>query len=161
MSGSIRRDANAAPAAGLYDSASGAVITQTGVDILADGLGPANVAGAYRDLGLALDAGAIPAGATVWSSYYIGLGWVRGGVILSQCDQIYDLLVMRQDSTPITGWGSNIATSQSSTGTSSYRESVVTLNGGVFLVGHAARFGIKNTAGSVSTVGKVRVQLLG
>jgi hypothetical protein len=118
----------------------------------------------YQDLGQVLDAGSIPAGATVYSQAYTQLTWVRNVIVFAQIDTAgWAVTIMRGDSSGVFDWAVQLGSSSSSTGANWGVQigSAGQSGGSSGVLGYQAKFGLKNTSGSASTVGKLRVQLLG
>jgi hypothetical protein len=116
----------------------------------------------YEDLGLVIDT-TIAAGATVMSSDYVGLEWVRNINLYSQSDQAHDLYLYKRGPYGANNnhapYGVAVASALAATSTSQIRCSTVT--GANATLGYTVKFGMKNTGASPTTFSKLNVELLG
>lgn len=109
----------------------------------------------YKDLGLAIDATNIAAGATVYSNWIDGVQWVRTVTLLCSTDQQYDIYFTVRDSSGTIGSDVSIVTAQAAA-SGWWRRHYANNQ-----YAYSVRFGIKNVSASLATNAKLKVQLVG
>ncbi|KIL35864.1 hypothetical protein SD71_10765 [Cohnella kolymensis] len=112
-----------------------------------------------KDVGLAIDASNMAAGAIIFGNWTDNVHWVRNVVVLAQSDQQYDVGVGRRDFSGATDIGSTVASTQNAVLSPNWRSHPLTGSSGV--LGYSVRFFIKNSAAVPNTYGRLRAQLLG
>lgn len=114
----------------------------------------------YQDFGLILDAGAVAAGASVWSNYIENLGWANSYVFMSSCDQLYDIQIMRKDSSGQADFGNNFSIGNTAVVAGAFRPQVCSLINGITsaFFGYGVRFAIKNNGAVPTTFAKLKIQ---